>query len=225
VIGTAMWVSTLQFFVVEAVVQSRWTLPYDRRDYYISDLGALHCARSGDGREICSPWHTAMNASFVVQGVLIGGGALLLREMWTRGWSRRRAAGTATLLVTAGAGVALVGLAPEDAAPPLHVLGAAANFTAGNAGLVMLALAGRAGYGSETWTGAFGSVWAGALGALGLAALASFVAGADWGLGTGGIERVIAYPLPAALPAVAVGLLSVSRHRGCAASGQPGGMP
>jgi hypothetical membrane protein len=220
-----MWVGTLQFFVVESVVQSRWTLPYDRRDYYISDLGALHCARSGDGREICSPWHTAMNTSFVLQGVLIGGGALLLREMWTRCWSRRRAAVTATLLLTAGAGVTLVGLAPEDAAASLHVLGAAANFAAGNAGLVMLALAGRAGYGSKTWTGVLSSVWAGALGALGLAALASFVGGADWGLGTGGIERVIAYPLPAALPVVAVGILFAGRGRSSPAPGQLGGMP
>jgi hypothetical membrane protein len=220
-----MWVGTLQFFLVETAVQSRWVIPYDRRNYYISDLGALHCATVDAGRDVCSPWHAAMNASFVVQGLLISGGAVLLRPMWRQGLRGRKAAMTTALLVTAGAGVALVGLAPEDAAPSVHVLGAVANFTAGNAGLIMLALSGAAAGDSVRWPHVLTAGWAGVLGTVGLAALASFVAGAHWGLGVGGIERVIAYPLPAALPVVAVGLLWAVRGRRSPALGQPGGMP
>jgi hypothetical membrane protein len=215
-IGAAMWVGTLQFFVVEAAVQWRWRLPYDRRDYYISDLGALHCAASGDGRSVCSPWHALMNGSFVVQGLLIAGGALLLHVVWSRASSRRKASLATALLVLAGGGVALVGLAPEDALPAVHVSGAAANFLAGNLGLVLLFFVVRAASGSATGGSGLGAVWAGLLGAIGLAALVSFAGGADWGLGDGGIERVIAYPLPAALPVVAIGVLlehAGKRHR------------
>jgi hypothetical membrane protein len=218
-----MWVGTLQFFLVETAVQSRWVVPYDRRTYYISDLGALHCGIV-DGRDVCSPWHTAMNVSFVVQGLLIGGGAILLRPLWRQGSRGRKAATTTALLVTAGAGVALVGLAPEDAVPPVHVLGAVANFTAGNAGLIMLALGGGAAM-SPRWPRVLAAGWAGGLGAVGLAALATSVAGADWGLGVGGIERVIAYPLPAALPVVAAGILLARRGRRLSTPDQPGAMP
>jgi hypothetical membrane protein len=208
---------TLQFFVLEAIVESRWKIRYDRDDYYISDLGALRCDLSG-ARPVCSPWHTLMNASFVVQGALILGGALLLHQRWRLASSRRTAVTTTALLGAAGAGVALVGAAPEDTVSALHVLGAAANFAAANAGLVMLCFVGsdlarRAGTGA---VGAVAPVWAGLLGVVGLAALTSLVAGSSLGLGAGGIERVIAYPLPAALPVVAVGVLVVSRS-GCVA--------
>jgi hypothetical membrane protein len=205
-IGAALWIGTLQFFVVEAVVQAQWALHYDRRHYYISDLGAAHCALSGDGRPICSPGHVLMNASFVLQGLLIGGGAFLLDREWRR-TSKQWASATTALLTIAGGGVALVGLAPEDTSPSLHVVGAAGNLLAGNLGLVMLFVVGRRS-GDPV-----GGVWAALVGAVGLAALASFVAGADWGLGPGGIERVIAYPLPAALPVVAVGALFVTGNR------------
>jgi hypothetical membrane protein len=207
-----LWIGTLQFFAVETIVQSRWTIHYDRRDYYISDLGALHCERLSGERAVCSPWHTLMNISFVVQGFLILGGALLMHHLWELTLSRRQAVATTTLLTTSGLGVALVGVAPEDTVSALHVLGATANFAAGNAGLVMLYVGGR-GFRHRpgaAWLGA-GTAWAGLLGAVGLAALATLVAGFSLGLGTGGIERVIAYPLPAALPVVAAGVLISSR--------------
>jgi hypothetical membrane protein len=210
--GAALWLCTLQFFLIETVVESRWRIHYDRGDYYISDLGALRCDLSGT-RPVCSPWHPLMNASFVVQGVLIIGGALLLHQLWLLSSSRRSALSTTALLGTAGAGVALVGAAPEDTVPALHVLGAAANFAAGNVGLVMLCFVGRdvARRAGTPTLGVLAPVWAGLLGVVGLAALAALVAGSSLGLGAGGIERVIAYPLPAALPVVAVGVLVASR--------------
>lgn len=207
-VGEVLWIGTLQFFAVEALVQWRWTTPYNRSDYYISDLGALHCADFPDGRFVCSPWHAAMNASFVAQGVLIAGGALLLHPLCADRADRRQATCVTALLVAAGCGVAAVGLAPEDAVRAVHVAGAATNFVAGNAGLVLLGALGRRVPGLR---GA--ATWAGLVGAVGLAALASWGGGAHWGLGVGGIERVIAYPLPAALPVVAIGVLT-QRPRG-----------
>lgn len=206
-LGSVLWLATAQFFVAEAIVESRWSAPYDRRSYYISDLGALNCAESSDGRLVCSPWHAVMNASFVLQGVLIIGGALLLHHDWTGGSARMRVA-TTGLFVAAGAGVALVGLAPEDTVFAAHYLGAAANFTAGNTGLVALSFAARPVLGLRV-----ASVWVGALGVIGLTALACFLAGANWGLGIGGIERVVAYAVPAGLPVVALSLLLARRHR------------
>lgn len=209
--GAALWIGTLQFFVVEAVVQSRWPTHYDRRNYYISDLGALHCSRASDGRFVCSPWHALMNASFVAQGALIAGGALLLHHVWAISSTRWQASTATALLASAGVGIALVGLAPEDTVHAVHAAGAAANFAAGNAGLLMLLFVGR---GASRPLPLLSGVWAGVLGAVGLAALASFLTGSYWGLGVGGIERVIAYPVPAALPVVAIGvLLATGRGR------------
>lgn len=186
-------------------MQSRWTVPYSRRDDYISDLGVLRCPGSVDGRLVCSPWHTVMNTSFVVQGLLIATGAVLLRPLWRQTATAALPRATTALLVIAGAGVTVVGLAPEDTVGPLHVAGAAANFAAGSAGLVCLYFAGRGLPRLKTAV-----IWAGALGAVGLLALATLAAGADWGLGPGGIERVVAYAVPLALPVVGVGVLRMS---------------
>ncbi len=208
--GAALWICTVQFFVVEAVVQSRWTAPYDRMTNNISDLGAVHCTQRAGSPAVCSPWHAAMNTSFILQGVLIASGAVLLRPFWPRPSAVPLPWIATASLVTAGGGVALVGLAPEDTVRTVHVLGAAANFVAGNAGLVLLWVSGRRAREPRT---AAAAVWSGLLGALGLTALASLALGANWGLGPGGIERVVAYPLPAALPVVGTAVLLSGRSR------------
>ena len=78
-IGALAVLSVLQYFVAEAAVIGAWAgpEPYSRRTGYISDLGAVSC---GDfsGRDVCSPAHLLMNASFVVQGLGMIVGALLL---------------------------------------------------------------------------------------------------------------------------------------------------
>ena len=88
--GACAWLLTLQFFIVEAVAQSRYEGSYSRTDDVISALGAADSA----ARQL-------MNASFVVREHLILGGALLLRPVLARaaqvagparGRGRRRAA-------------------------------------------------------------------------------------------------------------------------------------
>ncbi|GAA2131689.1 hypothetical protein GCM10009825_13420 [Arthrobacter humicola] len=78
-VGALAKLSVLQYFVAESAVIGAWAGadPYSRRTGYISDLGASAC---GDfsGRDVCSPAHVLMNASFVVQGLGMIVGALLL---------------------------------------------------------------------------------------------------------------------------------------------------
>lgn len=78
-VGALAKLSVLQYFVAEAAVIGAWAgeEPYSRRTGFISDLGALACGEF-DGRDVCSPAHLLMNASFVVQGLGMIIGAILL---------------------------------------------------------------------------------------------------------------------------------------------------
>lgn len=203
--GAVSWVLTLQFFLAEYVVERRWDLPYDRNTYYISDLGAVGCTTAGDGRAVCSPWHALMNTSFVLQGALIVVGAVLLQQLWPG----RAGRVLTTLLVLAGLGVAVVGLFPQDTVYAAHYAGAAFNFVAGNLGLLLLAVVTRSDP-ALRWAG----LWAGLVGAVGLVALVLFVSRAEVGLGIGALERLVAYPIPLALPVIGVAGLLQRRRTG-----------
>ncbi|WP_369046631.1 hypothetical protein [Sinomonas sp. P10A9] len=78
-LGAWSAVSVVQFFVAEAAVIAAWRgpAPYTRRLNLISDLGQVHCGLHGT-REVCSPLHTLMNVSFVLQGVGMVIAALLI---------------------------------------------------------------------------------------------------------------------------------------------------
>ena len=79
-----------------------------------------------------------MNASFVLQGVLIVAGAIVVWPLFPRGALSRLALG---LVAASGFGVAVVGLAPEDSMPGWHYLGAAENLLFCNAGAALLGVA------------------------------------------------------------------------------------
>lgn len=194
-LGALAWVLTVQFLVVEAVVQGTWNQPYDRNTFYISDLGAVTCFDRPDGRAVCSPWHALMNTSFVLQGVLIIVGVALLQRYLPRGLLAVLAY---CALIVGGLGVIVVGFAPEDTQNSVHYAGAAANFLGTNLGLVLLGLC--LVYGRRV---PLAGIWSGAAGTIGLICLGFFVAENYLGLGVGGIERVIAYTIPATLPVVA----------------------
>ena len=179
----------VQFFVAEQVVRHAWQLPYRFALNYVSDLGAVHC-----DAVVCSPLHGVMNASFVLQGVLIGGGAMLLRRRFSPQPAYTVAFG---LLVVCGLGVLTVGLAPEDVRNGLHVAGATAHFIAG--GLAMLTLgvlllrdARRRALGG--WLSV--AMGLAVLGATALLGLRSTPVWASFGLGVGAVERVAAYGIP-----------------------------
>jgi hypothetical membrane protein len=173
--GALVWLLTLQFFVVETIVQFRGE-GHSRVDDVISDLGATTW-----------PGHQLMNASFVVQGALIVGGALLL---WP---ALRSGAGRVAefLLAAAGVGVLVVGVFPEDTAGGAHGVGAVLYLVGSALGLIALA------YAVRPRSEAFGTTLV-LLGLVGAATTTFFLTEA-YLLGEGGTERAAAYVLPLGL--------------------------
>jgi hypothetical protein len=147
--------SVLQYFVAESAVIAAWAgpQPYDRRTGFISDLGAIHCGIH-EGRDVCSPLHAVMNASFVVQGLGMLVGALLLSSALLCVAARPgvrlafgpgyrvpwfTALGAKVLTFTAGTGTIMVGLVPEDAGWfAVHLTGALMYFIGGALALLLL---------------------------------------------------------------------------------------
>jgi hypothetical membrane protein len=210
-VGAWLWILCLQYFVAEAIAISRWPGPYSLSRDYISDLGAVGCGPVASGsadatRMICSPLHAVMNTSLLLQGLLIVGGTALVWSSFPRGalWK------VALLLIGgSGVGVFLVGLAPEDALPGPHFLGAVENFIFCNAGMATM---GAAMLRDGRVSRLLGSVTLGA-GVLALLGVGSLGLGlltprAYLGLGAGGMERLVAYPFPLWIAAMGALLLS-----------------
>ena len=206
-IGACLWVLTLQYFVAEAVAISGWQGSYSLSRNYISDLGAVGCGVVATGlietERLCSPLHSLMNASFVLQGLLITCGTLLVWSFFPRGslW-------TISLLYIAasGIGVLMVGLAPEDTTQGLHVFGAVENFFCCNAGMAIMGAA-MAQWRRSTRNWGFVTLIVGIVGLIGLGLMAMRL---DLGLGVGGVERFVAYPFPLWLAVMGVRILTSS---------------
>ncbi|MEC5192062.1 MULTISPECIES: DUF998 domain-containing protein [unclassified Arthrobacter] len=217
--GALALLSVMQYFVAETAVIGAWTgqQPYSRRTGYISDLGALGCGGYA-GRDVCSPAHVLMNASFVVQGVAMMVGALLLSAalLCTAGVpgstpsatriQQGAAVAARALTAAAGAGTALVGLVPEDAGSPWHVAGAILYFAAGGLALVLL---------GGLWLRQTPLGWI--ILACGLLSLGALITGGITRMDVpepGTLERVMGYPIT--LGTAVVGLVvaqRIGRHR------------
>ncbi|MBC8138156.1 MAG: DUF998 domain-containing protein [Fibrella sp.] len=207
IVGAVLWCLCLQYFVVEQIVRNGWTTPYSWADNYISDLGAVECAnRSPDStRYICSPLHAAMNASFIVQGLLIAGGAALNRAAFP---ARLLSTVALALLAIASAGVIAVGFAPVDVHVVTHYVGAGVHFIGGNLGMILLGTAIlQKPTQSRVLPRLLGTLSLLA-GSIGIMALGLLVSGQYLGWGAGGIERVVAYPLPVLLAGTGFFLLA-----------------
>ena len=188
--GAIAWLLTLQFFVVETVVQLQTGGSYDRGDDVISALGTSASAAP-----------LLMNASFVVQGLLIGAGAVLLRPALA-GLGGRMAAAS---LTADAVGVAMVGFFPLDGQEDLHQAGAGLHLVGG--GLALLAMA----YAVRPRSEALGTALA-LLGLLSTAMTVFFAVGITSFLGEGGTERGSAYPVPIGLALAGAGLWWLSRR-------------
>ncbi|SES98467.1 DUF998 domain-containing protein [Geodermatophilus poikilotrophus] len=187
--GAIAWLLTLQFFVVETVVQLQ-TGAHSRAEDVISELGTSASAAP-----------LLMNASFVVQGLLIGAGAALLRPALA-GLGGRTAAAS---LTAAAVGVVLVGFFPLDGQEDLHQAGAGLHLLGG--GLALLALA----YAVRPRSEALGTALA-LLGLLSTAMTVFFALGITSFLGEGGTERASAYPVPIGLALAGAGLWALGRR-------------
>ncbi len=191
--GALLWIGSAQFFITQAVAQSAWTTPYSLLRNYISDLGNTECAAYPPGSSIyvCSPWHELMNGSFLLQGIIFMGGSVLTRAAFPP--HRLRDIGL-ILIGLAGLGVLMVGFAPENVNGPVHRIGAALDFLAGNVGMICLGLL------PVTPVRTVLRKITLILGMIGLIGLAFFgvcaLQNVSLGLGIGGWERVVVYPLP-----------------------------
>jgi hypothetical membrane protein len=179
---------------VQVVVAAAWHHPpYSWLTNYISDLGNTACARfavpHGTPSYVCSPMHSAMNASFIVTGILTIAGAVLLHRFWPR----RRSTNLALVLwIITGIGKIVVGLVPENTNINLHLL-AAFNVPVGCVAILLLSLSVRQ---TSRAVGIAGIVLAViGLAATALSTAAEFAGSSLYlGLGPGGMERIADYP-------------------------------
>ncbi len=118
-LGALAWLVQPAYIAFELAVAAR-ARGLSLRSDTISDLGATACSTA-----TCSPWHQALNASFVLTGALFAAGALLLRPWLPAG----RLVDLAVLLwVLAGLSSVATGLVPVNQNPALHYAVAAPLF-------------------------------------------------------------------------------------------------
>src|SRR5262245_10296100 len=86
-LGAIIWILAVQFFIAQAVVQAAWTTPFSLTQNFISDLGNTTCAPYplDSNSYVCSPWHALMNASFILLGLIILVGGVLVRTAFPPG--------------------------------------------------------------------------------------------------------------------------------------------
>lgn len=181
-IGPGMWILSLQYFAVQIVVASHWTYSYSILKNTISDLGNTNCGIYS-GRYVCSPLHNLMNASFIILGLFMAMGALLIYQEFKE---TKLALTGFSFMLLAGIGTALVGVFPENTISILHIIGAFLPFFIGNLGIVILGYALNVPKSLRIFTLFVGIIT--------LMALALFYAHSYFGIGIGGMERITAYP-------------------------------
>jgi len=180
--GGLFWLLSVQYFVIQAAA-AHWYRPgYSLRFNTISDLGNTAC---GPYRHmtVCSPQHAAMNVSFVILGLTMLCGAVLLYRSVHRHFVRTL--GLAGIALS-GLGSILVGLFPENTVSACHITGAALVFSFGNIALLLLGVTLQMPRPLRRYTVLSGT--------LGLIALLLFLTHHYMGLGIGGMERLTAYP-------------------------------
>lgn len=121
-LGALMWAVQPLYIGAELLTATAVTTSYSLINNTISDLGATTCTSIGYSFgqvPVCSPWHLLQNVSFVVFGLLLAGGALLLR-----GWPRRGLAASTTVVLWVLAGLSSIatGLVPLDRDLELHAV-------------------------------------------------------------------------------------------------------
>lgn len=181
-LGPLLYLSGLQYFLVQILVGFRFQPRYSLANNTISDLGNTSCGIFNN-RPICSPLHAVMNVSFIILGIAMIAGSMLLYHRFKQ--SRTVMLGF-SLFAAGGIGAIIVGLFPENTVSAFHGIGAALPFLVGNAGIVLLGVSLNLPKPLRIYTFLTGLI---ALAALGVYASSHYL-----GLGEGGIERVVAYP-------------------------------
>jgi hypothetical membrane protein len=183
-LGPSIWILSVEYFIIQFLVAAAWHHPsYNWSLNTISDLGNTICGLAG-GREVCSPYHSLMNASFICLGILMASGSLLIYQEFRE---RLTTLVGFSLMALAGFGTLLVGLFPENTVATLHSLGASLPFAIGNLCLIILSL-------SIPNLSRIVRIYTFLSGFLPIVALILFLSHSYAGLGIGGMERIVAYP-------------------------------
>jgi hypothetical membrane protein len=187
-LGAWAWIITLQFFLVQAIVQAAWTTPFSLADSMISDLARETCGplhRSESITSACSPLHALMNLSIALNGFLIVIGYRSLRARWPA--THLVGLGLAMVALTAP-GHLMVGLFPSDTALRRHMLGAGSILVLANPAMLVT---GFGAWHARRRQAAISLL----LGAIGLLGTIGFLWSIDPLIGHGGYERLAFYPL------------------------------
>ncbi|MFC4556544.1 DUF998 domain-containing protein [Georgenia faecalis] len=139
VLGASAWLVQPLYVVAELVAAARSSAPYSLLDQTISDLGATTCTSIDypyGAVEVCSPLHALVNGSFIVFGLLLAVGAVLLRRFLPR---PRLAAASTVAWVVAGLSSVATGFVPVDRDLDLHSVAALPSLFAMPIALLLLA--------------------------------------------------------------------------------------
>jgi hypothetical membrane protein len=197
--GSLFWLMSAQYFIVQILVGFAYKHTYSLRSNTISDLGNTACSTY---RHIivCSPLHVGMNISFVLLGLTMIVGAVLLEQ----GFSKQPIHTLGFICMgLSGLGSILVGLFPENTISAIHITGAGLVFLFGNIALLLLGATLQMPRPLRYYTLLSGAI---ALGSLLL-----FLAHWHLGLGIGGVERLTAYPQTVWMIVYGVYTLATSR--------------
>jgi len=125
-----------------------------------------------------------MNASFIVLGTTMAIGSWLIYQMFEK--TKGSLVGF-SLMALSGVGTVLVGAFPENTVPFMHGIGAFLALVVGNVSLVVLAASlEKVRPGFRYYTAISGT--------LSLLAFILFTGDVTFGLGRGGMERLVSYP-------------------------------
>jgi hypothetical membrane protein len=181
-VGPTMWMLSIQYYLIQVAVALDWKTSYSLAHNTISDLGNTACGIY-DSRNVCSPLHSLMNASFVMLGVFMATGSLLIYHEFKK--NKGSLVGF-YFMALAGVGTLMVGLFPENVNSFLHSFGALLPFLLGNLGLAVLGFTLKVPASLRIYTLVSSFV--------SLVALVFFITDHYAGLGVGGMERLVAYP-------------------------------
>jgi hypothetical membrane protein len=186
-IGPALWMLSALYFLAQIVVGWVWNPPYSVIKNTISDLGNTRCAQYG-GSYVCSPRHDLMNAAFILLGVVMAAGSLLIYQEFTETGARERMAARIGFsgLAIGGVGAMMVGIFPENVHHMLHVVGAGLAIGGGNLGILILGFVLPLPEGLRGYMVFFSII--------SMTALVLFAAQRYFGIGAGTMERIAAYP-------------------------------
>jgi hypothetical membrane protein len=190
--GVALMAAGGVYFVAELIAAAAWTDPaYSYTYHFISDLG-VHGPSTAFGQYMYSPLAWVMNAGFILFGLAVLAGVLMVRGL--PGGRRRALVITAALLAAGSVLVALFpgsGEAFENGTAAYHGLGAFTAFIGGNVLAILLGRAHRLLGVSRRLGKALVR-----LGVVGLASLVAFMAALGSGAGVliGFFERGVIYP-------------------------------